>query len=98
MPLDGERVIYSRSVGTGSDIFVSDIGGGGQLQLTRGSSINTAPSFSPDGNRVVFESDRGGTQQLYVMSAAGGEASRISFATRSSTRVMRTRGGERVRG
>ena len=90
---DGGRVVYSRSVGTGSDIFVADIGGGGQVQLTRGSSINTAPRFSPDGNRVVFESDRGGTQQLYVMSAAGGEASRISFGDgRYATPVWSPRG------
>ena len=27
----------------------------------------------------MFESDRGGTQQLYVMGAGGGEARRISF-------------------
>ncbi|MEL7088556.1 MAG: Tol-Pal system protein TolB, partial [Planctomycetota bacterium] len=37
-----------------------------------------APSFSPDGSQIVFESDRSGTQQLYIMSASGGDARRIS--------------------
>ena len=91
---DGRRAVFSMSVGTGSDIFVTDLGARGRVQLTRGgSSINTAPSFSPDGNQIVFESDRGGTQQLYVMSAAGGEARRISFGDgRYATPVWSPRG------
>ena len=36
-------------------------------------------SYSPDGRRIVFESDRGGTQQLYVMDADGSNQRRISF-------------------
>uniref|UniRef100_UPI001952A551 PD40 domain-containing protein n=1 Tax=Escherichia coli TaxID=562 RepID=UPI001952A551 len=41
----------------------------------------------------VFESDRGGTQQLYVMSAGGGGANRISFGEgRYSTPVWSPRG------
>jgi TolB protein len=41
----------------------------------------------------VFESDRSGTQQLYIMSANGGEARRISFGQgRYSTPVWSPRG------
>ena len=71
---DGRRAVFSMTVGTGSDIFVTEIGGRGHTQLTRSSSIDTAPAFSPDGNWIVFESDRGGTQQLYIMPASGGGA------------------------
>ena len=35
--------------------------------------------FSPDGRKLVFESDRSGSQQLYVMPSSGGNAKRISF-------------------
>ena len=45
-------------------------------RLTKNVAIDTAPSFSPD--FVVFESDRGGNQQIYVMSSKV-EAKRISF-------------------
>ena len=48
-------------------------------RLTDGSAIDTTPSYSPDGSKIVFNSDRGGSQQLYVMSADGGDAQRISF-------------------
>jgi TolB protein len=42
---------------------------------------------------VVFESDRGGRQQLYVMPASGGEPRRISFGNgRYSTPVWSPRG------
>ncbi|HUV33025.1 MAG TPA: Tol-Pal system protein TolB, partial [Devosiaceae bacterium] len=47
--------------------------------LSSTAAIDTSPSFSPDGQRLVFESDRGGAQQLYVMSTGGGGAQRISF-------------------
>jgi TolB protein len=56
-----------------------DLNGANPQRLTNAPSIETAPSFSPDGSQIVFESDRSGTQQLYIMPATGGEARRISF-------------------
>jgi TolB protein len=41
--------------------------------------VDTDPSFSPDGSKIVFESDRSGSQQLYVMDASGSNERRISF-------------------
>jgi tricorn protease-like protein len=49
-------------------------------RLTDTAGIDTSPSYSPDGAQVVFESDRGGTQQIYVMGAGGGGAKRISYS------------------
>ena len=44
------------------------------------SAIETSPSFSPDGTRIVFESDQSGSQQIYVMPLNGAsEPQRISF-------------------
>jgi TolB protein len=48
-------------------------------RLTSTSAIDTSPSFSPDGREIVFESDRGGKQQIYVMGADGSNPRRISF-------------------
>src|ERR1700738_3591414 len=52
------------------------------------------PSYSPDGTRITFESDRGGQQQIYVMGANGGQAQRISFGDGAySTPGWSPRGG-----
>src|SRR3546814_16300788 len=48
-------------------------------RLTTSPGIDTGGSYSPDGSKIVFESDRGGSQQLYVMNADGSGQQRISF-------------------
>jgi TolB protein len=51
-----------------------------QTLLTPNSpAIDTSPCYSPDGNRVAFESDRGGSQQIYVMNSDGSAPKRITF-------------------
>jgi TolB protein len=47
-------------------------------KLTDHPSINTSPCYSPDASRIVFNSDRGGDPQLYVMNADGSGVQRIS--------------------
>src|SRR3546814_16132392 len=47
-------------------------------RLTEHPAIDTSPSYSPDAKQIVFNSDRGGSQQLYVMDASGGNVRRIS--------------------
>ena len=47
-------------------------------RLTSDPAIDTSPSFSPDGSKIVFNSDRGGSAQLYVMNVDGSGVQRIS--------------------
>ncbi len=76
-----------------TDIFQMDLRTQSLTQLTRSASIDTSPSFAPDGSRVVFNSDRGGSQQLYVMDANGKNVKRISFRKgRYATPVWSPRG------
>jgi Tol biopolymer transport system component len=44
-----------------------------QLTRTENSHLNYHPKFSPDGQWIVFGSNRSGTRQVYVMRAEGGE-------------------------
>ena len=86
-------MVYSLTQGGNTDLFTMDISSGQTRQLTNAPSIETAPSFSPDGSQIVFESDRSGAQQLYIMPAGGGEARRISFGQgRYGTPVWSPRG------
>ena len=62
-------------------------------RLTNDPAIDTSPCYSPDGSQIVFNSDRGGSQQLYVMNADGGDVQRISFGEgRYGTPVWSPRG------
>jgi len=62
-------------------------------QITYGNAIDTSASYSPDGSKIVFNSDRGGNQQLYVMDADGSNVERISFGKgRYATPVWSPRG------
>lgn len=46
---------------------------------TQANAISAYPAFSPDGTRIAFNSDRGGSPQLYVMNSDGSGVQRISF-------------------
>ncbi|MGA9548863.1 MAG: Tol-Pal system protein TolB, partial [Rhodomicrobium sp.] len=60
---------------------------------TQSSAIDTAPCYSPDGRSIVFESDRQGKQQLFVMNADGSGQRRLTFGDGSySTPVWSPRG------
>jgi TolB protein len=60
-------------------IFVTD-GRGTDKALTSGKHLNLQPSWSPDGRRLAFVSNRGGRHAVYLMQADG---SRVEKLTRS---------------
>lgn len=68
---DGRSIAFSRVVNGNADIYVFDLARGTERRLTRDSGVDTSPSFSPDGKRIVFESDRGLGPQLYIMNENG---------------------------
>jgi TolB protein len=69
--------------------------GGTPTRLTDTPGIDVGGSYSPDGSKVVFESDRSGSQQIYVMDAGGGNQRRISFfGGRSATPEWSPRGDQ----
>ena len=57
------------------EIYVMDADGSNQLNLTNNPHDDRSPSWSPDGKRIVFESDRdndrGHNIEIYVMDADG---------------------------
>ncbi|MEQ1652819.1 MAG: Tol-Pal system beta propeller repeat protein TolB [Hyphomicrobium sp.] len=91
---DGQRVVMSLGTPDGeSSIYELDLRTRQSRRLTQSSGIDTGPSYSPDGRQIVFESDREGSQQLYVMNADGSGVRRLSGADgRYSTPVWSPRG------
>src|SRR5689334_16384860 len=77
---DGQKVIMSLLRDDGnSNIFAMDLRSRSTTRLTNSTAIDTSRSYSPDGSKVVFTSDRGGRAQIYVMGADGSGQTRISF-------------------
>lgn len=70
---DGRFVLYSWQAPSQwkHDIFIVEVSTGRIYQLTSGRGSNEHPAWSPDGRHVVFQSDRSGVNQIFVMNADG---------------------------
>ncbi|MBB33954.1 MAG: Tol-Pal system beta propeller repeat protein TolB [Hirschia sp.] len=89
---DGRFVAMSLAQNGNTDIFLLNLNRRGETtRLTTDPSIDTSPSYSPDGERIVFTSDRGGSEQLYVTRTDG---SAMDCPTGGRDKVCRITFGE----
>ena len=66
--------IYGGNGGKGdskAEIYVMNADGSGKRNLTRNPANDGGPSWSPDGRRIAFVSDRDGRPEAHVMNADG---------------------------
>jgi TolB protein len=61
-----------------SDLYVKAVKGMALRQLTDDPANEVMPTFSPDGSRVAFASDRSGNWDIYIMDTAGGQPVQIT--------------------
>src|SRR5438105_2888281 len=71
----GNRLAYDQILGS-SSIWVVELaeidGKNSRMQVTASKGYNWAPEFSPDGKKIVFESDRSGTMEIWTCKTARG--------------------------
>jgi Tol biopolymer transport system component len=60
---DGSQAVFT-AVG---DLWLADLATGGVSKLTDDEAIDLSPSWSPDGSRIAFASDRGGKSDLWTI-------------------------------
>ncbi len=72
---DASTIVFTH----GGDLYRVDADGGLATPLTLDDAWDGAPVWSPDGEWIAFASDRHGSRDVFVMPAAGGEATRLTF-------------------
>ena len=89
---DGQTIAYVSDRSGNFEIFLKQITGGPDLNLTNNGADDVQPAFSPDGKQIAFVSTRSSSSNLlypgvdysllggdiWVMSALGGSARRIA--------------------
>ncbi|MDR2838070.1 MAG: Tol-Pal system beta propeller repeat protein TolB [Azonexus sp.] len=76
---DGSRLAVVLSKDGNSQIYLVNADGSGMPQrLAASPGIDTEPRFAADGS-LYFTSDRGGSPQIYRMTAGGSDVQRVSF-------------------
>ncbi len=71
---DGQTIVFDLL----GDLYSMPISGGTATRLSEGLAHDMQPRFSPDGERIVFVSDRSGDNNVWLMPAAGGYATQLS--------------------
>ncbi|HWW88686.1 MAG TPA: S9 family peptidase [Vicinamibacterales bacterium] len=63
-----------------TQIWLADTESGVTRQLTHAKKSSTNPSWSPDGSRIAFASDRSDKRQIYLINPTAGEADALTTA------------------
>lgn len=71
---DGKEIVFDLL----GDIYKIPVSGGKATTLRSGLPYEVQPRFSPDGRQILFTSDAGGGDNIWVMNSDGSEAKQIT--------------------
>lgn len=71
---DGETLVFDLL----GDLYTMPVGGGEAERLTHGMGFDSQPRFSPDGERIVFVSDRSGGENVWIIARDGSDTTRVT--------------------
>src|SRR4026208_1427275 len=81
-----DKIVYhSKLTGRNNEILVVSSAGGAPTRLTRNKASDSNPTWSADGKKIAFESNRRGTHRyedsdVYVMKADGTGVRELTFS------------------
>lgn len=74
---DGRLLFHSKA--GPSQICIANVDGSNIIQLTDNDNNDWSPKVSPDGNQIIFISNRDGNREIYTMNIDGSDQTRITF-------------------
>jgi imidazolonepropionase-like amidohydrolase/Tol biopolymer transport system component len=77
---DGKTIVFELL----GDLYTLPITGGAATRITVGQAYDMQPAFSPDGKKLVFISDRNGSENVWVANADGTKPRAITTTERDS--------------
>jgi TolB protein len=78
---DGNQIAYGLTILGSSpqaDIHIINKDGSGDVALTSANGRDENPCWSPDGKSIVFQSERDGNFEIYIMKADGSDQKRLT--------------------
>lgn len=81
---------------TNSDIWIMTVDGKDARQLTNSPKHDRHPRWSPDSKWIAFESNRGGTFQIYLINVNGGEAKQVTSISTEATQPVYSPDGKNI--
>ncbi len=85
---DGQWIVFNDRL-TPQNLMVVRSNGTGLRRLTEGAQLDRCPRWSPDGQRIVFFSNRSGTWQTYTIDPEGGHLQCHTDAPGNGARLPR---------
>lgn len=77
---DGETLVFELL----GDLYTLPIQGGKATRITNGQAYDMQPNFSPDGKKIVFISDRNGSENIWTADTNGENPKAITKSERQS--------------
>ncbi len=95
-PIDRE-IVYATSVEGNTEIYRRSMDENAKsIRLTFSPSIETSPTWSPNGYEIVFVSDRSGRPMIYVMDRDGSNLRRLTYEGSYNTSPAWSPKGDRI--
>jgi Tol biopolymer transport system component len=80
-PFNGKIAFVSARDGQ-HEIYTMNANGTAQVNISNNAATDTGPSWSPDGTKIAFQSNRdGGASEIYVMNSDGSNQTRLTFSS-----------------
>ena len=78
------------------EIYLIKADGSISRRLTSSKGIDLSPSFSPDGSKMAYVSDRNGLPQIFIEDLQSGQVNRLTFSGRYNTQPSWSPAGDKI--